>query len=254
MANLPIELQDMIFLSIGYKDSDFKTLVRTRAVQSSFVKKCTEFDNMEAAIKSGNLANIKWLRVMGYPLDKRVFSYAVEFGNLNIVEWLCENTCPFDEEWLFMDAIRSGNLDLIQWLYYHHYPLGRFTLYDAVETGNLDLIKWILYSCGPDDDLNVFDVGIRTGNLNIVKLLSLYGYSCDRLSMVSAIKDSNLSIIKWLTENGCPWDTYVFNIAVRRGGCKYYTMVSKKLEFLRNYTLICQTLTFSNNAKNNFLL
>jgi hypothetical protein len=61
IKGFPVDLQDMIFLA-----SDWKLLNKWRIVQSDYVKRLTEYDNMAKAAHRGNFMNLKWLYNNGY--------------------------------------------------------------------------------------------------------------------------------------------------------------------------------------------
>jgi hypothetical protein len=113
MANLPIELQDKIFLHLSWEE-----LERTRGLQSPYVKKCTEFNNMADAIKSGNLENVKWLKNAGVPLIMKSFEYLPYSNNsentaflLEIIDFLLGSDTS-DTEKLDTDTSDTDSLDL----------------------------------------------------------------------------------------------------------------------------------------------
>ena len=107
---MPQELQDKIFLYL-----DFKTLKNTRAVQSYYVKKTTEFKDINVAAQNGNLDNMKWLLENGCPWGKFTFYTATKNGNLDNMKWLLENGCPWNAS-TFGNAAENGNLDNMKWL------------------------------------------------------------------------------------------------------------------------------------------
>ena len=106
-VKLPIEIVDKIFLML-----DYETLQKTRHWQSDYIKKMTQFNNLEEATKNGSLNNMRWLIANGCPLSKQIFSYAVDAENIEIVEWLKENNCPFDQ-WEYKLALLYYHIELL---------------------------------------------------------------------------------------------------------------------------------------------
>ncbi len=61
---------------------------RDRAIQGSD-RACNE-----AALVSGHLNALQWLRANGYPWDHRVIEYAYNFRYDDMLEWAREHGCP----------------------------------------------------------------------------------------------------------------------------------------------------------------
>eukprot|EP00594_Rhizosolenia_setigera_P006679 CAMPEP_0178952800 /NCGR_PEP_ID=MMETSP0789-20121207/8053_1 /TAXON_ID=3005 /ORGANISM="Rhizosolenia setigera, Strain CCMP 1694" /LENGTH=228 /DNA_ID=CAMNT_0020633965 /DNA_START=299 /DNA_END=985 /DNA_ORIENTATION=- len=67
----------------------------------------------------GQLHIIQWLKEeKGFELFREMYIHAIEGGgHLNVMKWLREQEgCPF-HEWTFSLAVEEGNLDILQWLH-----------------------------------------------------------------------------------------------------------------------------------------
>ena len=53
---------------------------------------------MVEATRSGNLELVQWLRVNGCPWDAYTCYFAVQEGHVEVLRWLRENGCPWDAE------------------------------------------------------------------------------------------------------------------------------------------------------------
>jgi len=58
---------------------------------------------------------------LGYPLDYRIFNYAISRGDLKVLEWLTEADCPQDPSAVYY-ALLSGDKIVIRWLAESGYP------------------------------------------------------------------------------------------------------------------------------------
>ena len=113
-SNLPNEINDKIFLLL-FRDN-YHTLFETREIQSDYVKRLTAYDNIYDAIKFGNLDNIKWVRANGHSWNNRTFMHAVRCGNLVNMNWLINNGCPWQYNDVYSYAISYSKLHIMQWL------------------------------------------------------------------------------------------------------------------------------------------
>ena len=100
--SLPEDIWNHIFLY--YCDYDY--IVTTRMLQSKYVEHCTQGNNFILAIRKSNLDNMKWIYQCGKVELKQVYSYrsswiftcAAEVGNLQVLDWLLVNDCPWEEK------------------------------------------------------------------------------------------------------------------------------------------------------------
>ena len=51
-----------------------------------------------AAADHGHLDVLKWLRENGCPWDEETCAYAARGGHLEVLKWARENGCPWDED------------------------------------------------------------------------------------------------------------------------------------------------------------
>ncbi len=107
----PQELEDIIILML-----DMCTLVECRTLQSNYVKKCTEYDSLETAVKKGNLHCVRYLLSQEYGCITWAMNLAAYYGHLEIVKWLhynrTEGCTTFAMDW----AAANGRLEIIEFL------------------------------------------------------------------------------------------------------------------------------------------
>jgi hypothetical protein len=87
LSRLPQDIQDMIFLD--YLNNAYREV--TRDMQSQYVKKKTQYDTLEKAVKNGNKLCVKYLLDKGEipKSDLKVLASCNEHNDL--AKWLSEN-------------------------------------------------------------------------------------------------------------------------------------------------------------------
>ena len=101
---------------------------------------------------------------------------AIYHGHLGVIKWLKDHKVPFSVH-AFYYASRNGSLENMKWLKDNDCTFASDLLYSAAHTGNLENLIW----------LKQYSVW----NNHIINELG---------------KDGELHIIKWLIDNGCPYD------------------------------------------------
>ena len=72
---------------------------------------------MREAARSGNLELVQWLRGEGCPWDWKTCWYAVDKGRVEVLRWLRSNGCPWDASTRDRAAAQLGytdNLGVVQ--------------------------------------------------------------------------------------------------------------------------------------------
>ena len=95
----------------------------------------------------------------------------------------------------------------------------KYELYEAAEF----LFKHSLAKELIDNNYNIFHIAIENNSISMLNLLLKYNqdplkYNDDGLSLVNfAVKKGRLIILKYLHNNGCPWDEETCTYAVENG-------------------------------------
>jgi hypothetical protein len=211
------ELQDMIFLAC---DWDF--LNKTRIVQSDYVKKLTEYSNMESAAKYGNLTNIKYLLNRGSKLDTHVFVEAGGYKGIDSIknlEWLKSQNCPYDFN-LTGDAIKYEAFDNMIWLNKNIQNWNFFDMICAVHMRKFSIVKF-MHANGFEWSIgNEFNQLARCWlKLDQIQWLFEKNYpftSLDEL-LDDIMKFHDIEVIKWWHNNIQPISGREMNSAARFG-------------------------------------
>ena len=93
------------------------------------------------AAKNGHLEVLKWLRENGCPWDDWTCLYAAEYGHLEVLKWVRENGCPWDEDTCAL-AAWNGHLEVLKWARENGCPWNWLTCASAAQNDHLEVLKW----------------------------------------------------------------------------------------------------------------
>ena len=238
---LPDDIWNQIFLLY----LDYESVVKCRVLQSKYVRKCTEFNSIQSAIRSNNLKNMKWiyhctgmssttifphldlaaqcgnleiiqwLREVGCKWGIFTFQCAAACGNLKNMMWLKEKDCPWDSG-TFQAAAQCGNFKNMRWLKANECPWGSGTFYVAAHRGDREQMMW-LHTNGCPWDPTSFQAVAQRGDLEAMKWMKSKGCPWDARTFAWAAEFGKLENMKWLKANKCPWDCNTFQAAASHG-------------------------------------
>ena len=195
----------------------------------------------DEAVKYGNLEILKWLRKNGCKLDKYVCQNAAENGHLEVLKWARKHGCKWGTR-TCINAATNGHLEVLQWARKHgcewdqevcdvaaengHFEVlkwavendcdyGRDTVCSAAFGGHLDILKWLLkMDCDLKED--AYYAAAQNGHLDVLEWIHLHSiYRLNESVSRGAVKGNQLGILKWALANGCGWDTYVYEKAMK---------------------------------------
>lgn len=188
----------------------------------------------------GNLDNMKYLKEQNDKYDSHTVFAAVRFGNLENIKWLIENSSfSLLNVRITCEAALQGNLENLQWLIKNGSPFIPDSHYDdcdvmgfAAQNGNIKNMEWLRENvCSLTNKTFAFaaqgkithHIGYRDiGVVNIETLKWLKNNDCpwDEETFASAAENGNLENMKWLLNNGCPWNDDTFASAGENGNLK----------------------------------
>jgi hypothetical protein len=92
--------------------------------------------------------------------------------------------------------------------------------YIAANFGNTKLYDWVVNFFYKSESFqsNYLNIAARHGNLNLTKhIKERYGYWGSKITCSEAAKGGHLEVLKWLFEDGCPWEEKTCEMAAMGG-------------------------------------
>ena len=96
-----------------------------------------------SAAKGGQLEVLEWLRENECPWDEETCTEAASGGHLEVLQWARENGCPWDEE-TCSEAASGGHLETLKWARENGCPWNiEAVRANAAWGGHLEMLEWL---------------------------------------------------------------------------------------------------------------
>ena len=166
------------------------------------------------AVKGGRLDVLKWLRANRHYVWARSWNAAAERGDLEILDWLKQNTSieAKDYDKLCEHAASGGHLEVLKWLRENEFPLSHIIWLGAAEKGQVGVLKWANENNIPRNDVwkKVIFKAAASGILEALKWMKEADEASFQLSLNgrgsilyhAMITGGNVEMMKWLKEIG----------------------------------------------------
>ncbi len=176
-------------------------------------------DILDDAVRSGSLDLVKYLRENNCRWRRSTLCGAALNGHLHIIQWCVDNGCQIGKR-VFTSAASGGHMDVIEYLYGINCPRneGKCLGYAALK-GNYDLMLWFR-DRGFNWNEYTFSLAAEGGNMTIIKYLHENKCLWNSTTFVSATK--HIEVMKYLYDNQCPWDEKVL---INTGCCDINTII-----------------------------
>ena len=158
---------------------------------------------LKVACQGGNLDFLKYLHKEGYEMNFEASNMAMHYGNLDCLKYLVDNKCEILPEHLY-HSIKPGNEHIMEYLLNSGSFLGN-GLTRMLINGNKIHYLINLHSKFPGKNL-----GLTSDDFNY------------------AINSGNIEALKFLHENGCPYDGNIQELAKNDERCLKYISALKK--------------------------
>lgn len=175
----------------------------------------------KAAASAGNLELLKWLYQRGCPADAGTYTGAAFARRRDIMEWALRHrvdlfTYEYSYSWHAMDAATfSGDIDIVEWLRANRCPWTSFSLFGPAINDDVQMIGHLLKQGCPLNS-NAINIAVRKGSLKAAKLLHAASCPLEAKTFYSAAMQPDLTILQWLLKEKCPFDSKVIHNALVR--------------------------------------
>ncbi|KAL6075282.1 Ankyrin repeat domain containing protein [Balamuthia mandrillaris] len=187
---------------------------------------CLNEDTCTLAAGQGCLEVLQWARQeKGCPWTEAAFTAAAAGGHLEVLQWLHQSGCPCDEEDVLCAAASGGHLQVLKWAHGEYFEIPDSAFKGAAYNGHLAVLEWGHENGLPLQKTDIFSGAVKGGHMTVLKWIaqvlgneapSLSSFSSD-VSCAIAASNGNLEMLKWLHEQGCPWDASTFDRAAVSG-------------------------------------
>jgi hypothetical protein len=197
-------------LLINYKVPFSCTSLSEKTLNSKYGK---SFFELNDAVDRNDMERLEYLFENGCPFQQNTLDYAVSNGNIILMKWLKRRGCPWGPN--LLKAVKPNSENVLNWLKYNHCPLSRYKVSDAIEQRDLKKASWMMNNgCRINDD--IFDF-VRTGDDYVMNWLrekfgnKIKDDETDTRKIFyspyfTSIEELNKKRINWLNEISFPVD------------------------------------------------
>jgi Ankyrin repeats (3 copies) len=137
-----------------------------------------EASNCAGAAAGGHQHVLQYLRDEGCEWDWSACSAAAKHGHLDVLKWLREQGCPWEWDEICGDAALSGSVEMLLYLQDQGCEYNEDTMIGAAMRGHRAVCEYLVAEQRPTDR-----------------------YACQE-----AAENGHFEVVRFLHENGCPWE------------------------------------------------
>ena len=131
----------------------------TKSTISWALEKCSEEQKKRFCSKmaeKGNLELLQFLHEKGCPWDEETCTGAAQYGSLKCLQYAHENGCPWDEK-TCSNAAKYGSLECLKYAHENGCPWDDWTCSNAAKKGHQECLKYARENGCPWDEENCRD-------------------------------------------------------------------------------------------------
>ena len=202
IKKIPNDFYDWVFIN---KEKIDMNLLNNIFDKNYLIKQfeCIKSDYICSSLaENGYLDCLKYAHENGYKLDDDICYLAAKNGHLDCLKYAHDNNCLLNNKTCII-AVENGHLDCLIYIYKNGCKLDKKVCANiAACEGHLDCLKYIhtaknIYN-DSDSDSDSDDI------------IKDYILSFDKNICCNTIKYGRLECLKYVHENGCPWDSYEY--------------------------------------------
>jgi hypothetical protein len=196
--------------------ADVQTLVALRKLGMLL-----NYTVMDAVALSGRLNILQSiLSEQQCPAPDELPQYAARSGNVSMLKWLNADTCCKFDEFACEGAAKEGKLAALQYLRSEGCEWNENDVVQhAARSGSIAMVEWLWRHSDADNiDTVVMIAAATDGSIAMCERLRDIGFIWTVDALTGAATSGNFKTLRWLRDNGCPWDMpTVFQQAAKRG-------------------------------------
>jgi hypothetical protein len=157
-----------------------------------------------AAAEAGSVELLQWLKQQGCEFDEHASYKASRTPhNIPVLQFLSAEGCPWHKD-VCCNSAEAGDLEQLQWLHQHGAALSNETAGSAACNGGIHLMEWLVQQPGVQLEPELMQYAAAYGHLELCKWLHAAGCPCEEVACEMAAKNSKLSTLRYLHESVCP--------------------------------------------------
>eukprot|EP00953_Heterococcus_sp_UTEX-ZZ885_P015942 8981-Heterococcus_DN1.PRE.1 len=159
-----------------------------------------------AAGRHGTAESLATARELGLEYTHSTMLGAAICNTLPVLQFLHAQGCPWGIR-ISGEAARRGDLDMLRWLHVQGREWDRYEILDdAARSGNLELIAWVKQQPGVVCGEGAMLAAAGTGQTAVCAYLHAEQCPWSALACRCAALYGHANTLRWLHENGSPWD------------------------------------------------
>lgn len=163
-------------------------------------------------IKNSNFDMLEEMLKFGYPFGCTDCALAARMGKLDVLKWLREKKCSWDET-TCSEAAGIGHLCILRYAVRHGCPYDEFTGYNAGFNGQFSVLEW-LYEKRFFQDNNFMmytcEGAAKNGQVEVLRLLYEWGCAFNNFIAGVAAYNGRLEALQFIVEKGRPLNENVY--------------------------------------------
>lgn len=216
----------LIFVTILAKNGHFAVLKwlyeHMNWLHRDFV--CAEYLSCigEYATANDNIPLLEWLRSIGCIFTETAYREAVIYRNYRVIDWLQTIGCPRDT-FAIHCAVCHDDIKMVRHLAVQGFPLDEDCVLEAIEKENLEMVMTLceIIARLPVNEHfalpNVCKQAAAKGSVSILRYLREQGCPWNEETFAAAAGSGSFPVLRYLRKQGCPFDTTALTAAAKNG-------------------------------------
>lgn len=192
----------------------------------------------------------------GCPRSSELTSKAAMYGSIELIEYVIDHGCTWNNRNVSVNVVKSGSLQLLQYIFDHGCLWNEYTCYEAARLGRLDMLafmhsngcKWnkhvfmiaaekgyvdiieYAHNNNCEFDNEVINIAFKYGQINVIKFFHTHNYKMSFVHTLYAARNGHLDAIKYYYSNiyNGSFTKYEFS-----NNIMFYAIKSKNIELIK---------------------